>query len=144
MDSNKKKNSVRYKCQVRDINKKSVSNTASTWHCFFFMVQSSVVVHAFVPTLPYASWRQRHKCRLSECWTDAARPFNGAAEHPPVVRSTVPSNTRIKLTAKLKSLTAFSLLAAYPPPVRQMPCGTINCNFEKLGVFCKVKRKNAN
>ena len=30
MDSNKKKNSVRYKCQVRDINKKSVSNTAST------------------------------------------------------------------------------------------------------------------
>ena len=30
MDSNKKKNSVRYKCQVRDINTKSVSNTAST------------------------------------------------------------------------------------------------------------------
>ena len=30
MDSNKKKNSVRYKCQVRDINKKRVSNTAST------------------------------------------------------------------------------------------------------------------
>ena len=30
MDSNKKQNSVRYKCQVRDINKKSVSNTAST------------------------------------------------------------------------------------------------------------------
>ena len=27
-------------------------------------------------------------------------------------------NTRIKLTAKLKSLKAFSLLAAYPPPVR--------------------------
>jgi len=37
-------------------------------------------------------------------------------EHPPVVRRTAPSNTRIKLTAKLKSLTAFSLLAAYPPP----------------------------
>ena len=30
MDSNKKQSSVRYKCQVRDINKKSVSNTAST------------------------------------------------------------------------------------------------------------------
>ena len=30
MDSNKKQNNVRYKCQVRDINKKSVSNTAST------------------------------------------------------------------------------------------------------------------
>jgi len=28
---------------------------------------------------------------------------------------------RIKLTAKLKSLSAFSLLAAYPPPVRLMP-----------------------
>ena len=28
-------------------------------------------------------------------------------------------NTQIKLTAKLKSLTAFSLLAAYPPPVRR-------------------------
>ncbi|MFC1239620.1 hypothetical protein ACFGOO_09350 [Treponema vincentii] len=41
-----------------------------------------------------------------------------AAEPPPVVRRTAPSNMRIKLTAKLKSLTAFSLLAAYPPPVR--------------------------
>ena len=30
MDRNKKQNNVRYKCQVRDINKKSVSNTAST------------------------------------------------------------------------------------------------------------------
>ena len=67
-----------------------------------------------------------------------------AAEHPPVVRRTAPSNMRIKLTAKLKSRAAFSLLAAYPPPVRQMPCGTINCNFEKLDVFCKVKRENAN
>ncbi|MGI5099618.1 hypothetical protein E4N70_00365 [Treponema vincentii] len=43
-----------------------------------------------------------------------------AAEHPPVVRRTAPSNTQIKLTAKLKSLSAFSLLAAYPPPVRLM------------------------
>ena len=41
-----------------------------------------------------------------------------AAEHPPVVRRTALSNMRIKLTAKLKSLSAFSLLAAYPPPVR--------------------------
>ncbi|MGI5074533.1 hypothetical protein E4N71_03565 [Treponema vincentii] len=40
-----------------------------------------------------------------------------AAEPPPVVRRTAPSNMRIKLTAKLKNLTAFSLLAAYPPPV---------------------------
>ena len=30
MDSNKKQSSVRYERQVRDINKKSVSNTAST------------------------------------------------------------------------------------------------------------------
>ena len=41
-----------------------------------------------------------------------------AAEPPPVVRRTAPSNMRIKLTAKLKNLSAFSLLAAYPPPVR--------------------------
>ena len=30
MDSNKKKNSVRYKCQVRDINKKACLTRAST------------------------------------------------------------------------------------------------------------------
>ena len=41
-----------------------------------------------------------------------------AAEHPRVVRRIAPSNTRIKLTTKLKSLTAFSLLAAYPPPIK--------------------------
>ena len=151
MDRNKKQNSVRYNCQVRDINKKSVSNTASTWHLFCHesclsgrCSRSSLFNATFAPTLPRYTLRQSHKCRLSECWTDAARPFNGSAEPPPVVRRIAPSNTRIKLTAKLKSLSAFSLLAAYPPPVRPMPCGTINCNFEKLGVFCKVKRKNAN
>ena len=58
-------------------------------------------------------------------------PVQWAAESPRVVRRTAPSNTRIKLTAKLKSLKAFSLLAAYPPPIRRMPYGTINCNFEK-------------
>ena len=52
MDSNKKKNSVRYKCQVRDINKKACLTRLQPDICFFFMVQSSVVVHAFVPTLP--------------------------------------------------------------------------------------------
>ena len=36
MDSNKKKNSVRYKCQVRDINKKSVSNTRFNLKLFLF------------------------------------------------------------------------------------------------------------
>ena len=53
-----------------------------------------------------------------------------AAEHPPVVRRTAPSNMRIKLTAKLKSLSAFSLLAAYPPPVRWTP--TLGCLREKM------------
>ena len=51
-----------------------------------------------------------------QCWTDAARPFNGAAEPPHVVRRTAPSNTRIKLTAKLKKpygfLASCSLSAA--------------------------------
>ena len=45
-------------------------------------------------------------------------PVQWATEYPPVVRRTAPSNTRIKLTAKLKSLKPFSLLAAYPPPIR--------------------------
>ena len=36
MDSNKKKNSVRYKCQVRDINKKSVSNPCFNLTLFLF------------------------------------------------------------------------------------------------------------
>ena len=48
-------------------------------------------------------------------------PVQWESESPRVVRRTAPSNTRIKLTAKLKSLKAFSLLAAYPPPIRRMP-----------------------
>ena len=51
-----------------------------------------------------------------------------AAEPPPVVRRTAPSNMRIKLTAKLKKRTAFSLLAAYPPPVRLMAYATLIVN----------------
>ena len=47
-------------------------------------------------------------------------PVQRAAEPLPVARRTAPSNMRIKLTAKLKNLTAFSLLAAYPPPVRRI------------------------
>ncbi|MGI5090328.1 hypothetical protein [Treponema sp. OMZ 805] len=50
-------------------------------------------------------------------YTGTAMQVQRAVEHPPVVKRTAPSNTQIKLTAKLKSLTAFSLLAAYPPPV---------------------------
>jgi len=40
---------------------------------------------------------------------------------------------RIKLTAKLKSLTAFSLLAAYPPPVMWIGWGqqTMRGKYEK-------------
>ena len=55
-----------------------------------------------------------------------------AAEPPPVVRRTAPSNMRIKLTAKLKSLSAFSLLAAYPPPVRCTTQGRWILRYGKL------------
>jgi len=46
---------------------------------------------------------------------------------------------RIKLTAKLKSLKAFSLLAAYPPPVSMTPLSRckkriIFLNFIVVGI----------
>ena len=144
MDRNKKQNSVRYNCQVRDINKKSVSNTASTWHlfCHESCLDSRLRLPfyaTFAPTLPRYTLRQRHKCRLSECWTDAARPFNerrnirlssGAQRRP---------TRELSWRRSSESLTAFLLLAAYPPLVRPMPFGTINCNFEKLGAFWEIK-----
>ena len=79
MDSNKKKNSVRYKCQVRDINKKSVSNTASTLTFVLSRKLLEAVAAGAAPFLMQLSRqlcrrytrRQRHKCRLSECYTDA-------------------------------------------------------------------------
>ena len=60
MDSNKKQNSVRYNCQVRDINKKSVSNTRFNADiCFVTKVarggrcsRSSLFNATFAPTLP--------------------------------------------------------------------------------------------
>ena len=66
---------------------------------------------------PYTGTAMQVKRMLNGRYASVQR----AAEHPPVVRRTAPSNMRIKLTAKLKSLTAFSLLAAYPPPVRYTP-----------------------
>ena len=95
----------------------------------------------FMPTLPYASRRQRHKCRLSARWTDAARPFNGRRN----IR--LSSGTQHRPTCELswlrssESPAAFSLLAAYPPPVRRIPYGTINCNFENSMYFYKLKLK---
>ena len=74
MDSNKKQNSVRYKCQVRDINKKSVSNTASTLTFVLSRKLLEAVAARAAPLLcnfranfAAAMHRQRHKCRLSGC-----------------------------------------------------------------------------
>ena len=128
-----------------------MSNTAST---LTFVLSRKLLEAVAADAAPFFMQLSRQLCpryASAKAQMQVKRVLNGrcasvqrAAEHPPVVRRTAPSNMRIKLTTKLKSLSAFSLLAAYPPPVRQMPCGTINCNFEKLGVFCKVKRKNAN
>ena len=76
MDSNKKQNSVRYKCQVRDINKKACLTRLQPDICFVTKVarggrcwRSSLFNATFAPTLPRYTLRQRHKCRLSECYT---------------------------------------------------------------------------
>ena len=59
MDSNKKKNSVRYKCQVRDINKKACLTRLQPDICFVTKVarggrcsRSSLFNATFAPTLP--------------------------------------------------------------------------------------------
>ena len=67
MDSNKKKNSVRYKCQVRDINKKSVSNTRFNLTLLLFYGTIKRRGACFRANFAAAMHRQRHKCRLSEC-----------------------------------------------------------------------------
>ena len=74
MDSNKKQNSVRYKCQVRDINKKACLTRLQPDICFVTKVarggrcsRSSLFNATFAPTLPRYTLRQRHKCRLSGC-----------------------------------------------------------------------------
>ena len=58
MDSNKKKNSVRYKCQVRDINKKACLTRLQPDICFVTKVarggrcsRSSLFNATFAPTL---------------------------------------------------------------------------------------------
>ena len=50
MDRNKKQNSVRYNCQVRDINKKSVSNTAST---LTFVLSRKLLERSLLAQLPF-------------------------------------------------------------------------------------------
>ena len=59
MDSNKKQNSVRYKCQVRDINKKACLTRLQPDNCFVTKVarsgrcwRSSLFNATFAPTLP--------------------------------------------------------------------------------------------
>ena len=60
MDSNKKKNSVRYKCQVRDINKKSVSNTAST---LTFVLSRKLLETVAANAAPFLMQLSRQLCR---------------------------------------------------------------------------------
>ena len=117
MDSNKKKNSVRYKCQVRDINKKACLTRAST---LTFVLSRKLLEAVAARAAPFLMQLSRQLCcRFASAKTQMQ--VQRAAEHPPVVRRTAPSNMRIKLTAKLKSRVAFSLLAAYPPPVVRIP-----------------------
>ena len=78
MDSNKKQNSVRYKCQVRDINKKACLTRASTLTFVLSrkLLRWSLLAQlpfyaTFAPTLPRYTLRQRHKCRLSGCYGDS-------------------------------------------------------------------------
>ena len=77
MDRNKKQNSVRYKCQVRDINKKSVSNTRFN---LTFVLSRKLLGRS--PAAPFfmqlsrqlcrrCARRQRHKCRSSVSYVDA-------------------------------------------------------------------------
>ena len=87
MDSNKKKNSVRYKCQVRDINKKSVSNTRFN---LTFVLSRKLLGRS--PAAPFL-------CNFRANFAAAMRVSKG-------------TNAGQAL-------------------VRPMPCGTINCNFEK-------------
>ena len=127
MDSNKKQNSVRYNYQVRDINKKACLTRLQPDICFVTKVARGSRCSRRSPFMQLS--RQLCRCYASaKTQMQVKRVLNGrcasvqrAAEHPPVVRRTAPSNRRIKLTAKLKSLSAFSLLAAYPPPVRYTP-----------------------
>ena len=65
MDSNKKKNSVRYKCQVRDINKKSVSNTAST---LTFVLSRKLLEAVAAGAAPFLMQLSRQLCR---CYASA-------------------------------------------------------------------------
>ena len=78
----------------------------------------------FAPTLPllYASAKAQMQVK---------RPLNGrcasvqrAPEHPPVVRRTALSNTRIKLTAKLRKPCGF-LASCSLSAARQMDCSHI-------------------
>ena len=50
MDSNKKKNSVRYKCQVRDINKKACLTRAST---LTFVLSRKLLERSLLAQLPF-------------------------------------------------------------------------------------------
>jgi len=72
MDRNKKQNNVRYKCQVRDINKKACLTRAST---LTFVLSRKLLEAVAARAAPFfmqlsrqlcrrCARRQRHKCRL--------------------------------------------------------------------------------
>ena len=92
--------------------------------CFVTKVAQAVAADAapfyatFAPTLPSLCATAKAQMQVKRMLNGRCASVQRAAESPPVVRRVAPSNMRIKLTAKLKSLSAFSLLAAYPPPVR--------------------------
>ena len=60
MDSNKKQSSVRYERQVRDINKKSVSNTAST---LTFVLARKLLEAVAARAAPFLMQLSRQLCR---------------------------------------------------------------------------------
>ena len=60
MDSNKKQNSVRYKCQVRDINKKRVSNTRFN---LTFVLSRKLLEAVAANAAPFLMQLSRQLCR---------------------------------------------------------------------------------
>ena len=63
MDRNKKQNNVRYKCQVRDINKKSVSNTRFN---LTFVLSRKLLGRSLLSQLPFL-------CNFRANFADAVR-----------------------------------------------------------------------
>ena len=88
MDSNKKKNSVRYKCQVRDINKKACLTRLQPDICFVTKVarggrcsRSSLFNATFAPTLLPLRFGKDTNAGSTGGGTSACRPAHSAVQH---------------------------------------------------------------